>query len=110
MYRIIYFAGFLIRQYALPNPFIPFGNNAELINLIVGGILIPVSYVMVGLIYSRGSNPALGSILFTILYVINTGVTYLVCLVYPMMWLICLIVIGYFLIYLLVAYRIGEIQ
>ena len=108
MYKIIYFAGFLIRQYALPNPFIPFGENAELINLIVGGVFIPLSYVMVGLIYDKGSNPALGSILFTTIYAINTGVTYLVCWLYPTIWLMIIISVIYFAMYLFVAIRIRE--
>ena len=110
MYKIIYLVGFLIRQFVLPNPFTPFGNNAELINLIVGGTLVPISYFMVGMIYERGSAPAWGSILFTIVYAINTGVTYLVCLAYPTVWLMVLIAIAYFALYLFVAYKIREAQ
>lgn len=110
MYKIIYLVGFLIRQFGLPNPFTPFGNSAELINLIVGGVFIPLSYVMVGLIYDKGSEPALGSILFTFVYALNTGVTYLVCLAYPMVWLMVLIAVAYFALYLFVAYKIREEQ
>ena len=110
MYKIIYLVGFLIRQFAFPNPFTPFGNDAELINLIVGGAFVPLSYFMVGLIYERGSAPAWGSILFTIVYAINTGVTYLVCLVYPTVWLMVLIAVANFALYLFVAYKIREAQ
>ena len=110
MYKIIYLFGFLIRQFVLPNPFTPFGNSAVLINLIVGGVFVPLSYFMVGLIYERGSEPAWGSILFTIVYAINTCVTYLVCLAYPTVWLMVLIAVAYFALYLFVAYKIREAQ
>ena len=110
MYRIIYFAGLLIRQFALPNPFTPFGDSADLINLIAGAVFVPLSYFMVGLIYERESAPALGSILFTIVYAINTGVTYLVCLAYPTAWLMVLIAVAYFVLYLFAAYKLREAQ
>lgn len=110
MYRIIYFAGFLIRQFALPNPFTPFGDSADLINFIVGSVFVPLSYYMVGFIHERGRTPAWGSILFTIVYAFNTGVTYLVCLVYPTVWLMVLISVAYFALYLFVAYKIREAQ
>ena len=110
MYKIIYLIGFFIRQFVLPNPFIPFGDNAELINLIVGGIFVPLSYIMVGLIYDNGSEPVLGSILFTIVYALNTGVTYIVCLAYPTAWLMIVIACAYFALYFFFAYKIREAQ
>ena len=110
MYKVFYIIGLLIRQFVLPNPFTPFGDSADLINLIVGGVFVPLSYFMVGLIYERGSEPAWGSILFTIAYAINTGITYLVCLAYPTVWLMTLIAIAYFALYLFIAYKIREIQ
>ena len=110
MHRIIYLVGFLIRQFALPNPFTPFGDSADSINLIVGGVFVPLSYFMVGLIYEKRSAPFWGSILFTIVYAINTGVTYLVCLVYPTVWLMVLIAVAYFALYLFVACKIREAQ
>lgn len=108
MYKIIYVVGFLIRQFCLPNPFAPIGTSAELINWIAGGLFIPLSYIMTGLIYDRGSEPAFGSILFNVVYAVNTGVTYLVCLAYPTVWLMVLIAVAYFALYLFVAYKIRE--
>lgn len=108
MYKPIYFLGFMIRQFILPNPFTPFGESAELINLIVGGAFVPFSFIMVGLIYDRGSEPALGSILFNLVYALNTGITYVVCLVYPAKWLMIVIAVAYFVSYLFVACRIRE--
>ena len=110
MYKLIYLVGFLIRQFALPNPFTPFGTSAELINLIVGGAFVPLSYFMVGLIYERGSAPVLGCILFNIVYAVNTGITYLVCLAYPTVWLMIVIALAYFALYLFAAYKIRETQ
>lgn len=110
MYKLIYSLGFLIRQFVLPNPFTPFGESAELINLIVGGLFVPLSFIMVGLIYDRGSEPALGSFLFNLVYALNTGITYVVCLAYPVKWLMIVIAAAYFVLYLFVAYRIREAQ
>ena len=81
-----------------------------MINLIAGAVFVPLSYFMVGLIYERESAPALGSILFTIVYAINTGVTYLVCLAYPTAWLMVLIAVAYFVLYLFAAYKLREAQ
>ena len=96
MYRLLYALGFLVRQFLLPNPFTPLGENAEIINWIVGGAFVPLSYLMTGFIYDKGSEPATGCFLFLVIYAINTGVTYLVCMAYPMVWLMVLIGILFF--------------
>lgn len=103
MYRLIYIISFLIRQFLLPNPFAPLGGNAEIINLLVGGAFVPLSYFMTGFIYDKGSEPAIGSILFLVVYAINTGVTYLVCLAYPLEWLMILIGAAYFAIFVILS-------
>lgn len=96
MYKLIYIIGFLVRQFLLPNPFAPLGNNAELINWIVGGAFVPLSFFMTGLFYDRGNEPAIGSLLFLVIYAVNTGIAYLVFLAYPMIWLMIEIVVLYF--------------
>ncbi len=96
MYSFIALASFAIRQFLLPNPFGPLGDIAVGINLIAGMVLVPLSYHMVGLVYRRGEAPALGSFLFLLTYMINTGVIYLVCLAYPAKWLMGLIAGIYF--------------
>lgn len=108
MYKLIYLIGFIIRQFLLPNPFTPLGQNAELINLIVGVAFVPFSYGIVGLFYERGSAPAFGSFLFTVVYAINTGITYLICLVYPMMWLMILIPIIYIAIVIFLSVKLRK--
>ena len=109
MYNLIYLIGFIIRQFLLPNPFTPLGKNAELINLIVGVVFVPLSYGIVGLFYKRGSAPAFGSILFTVVYAINTGITYLVCLAYPIMWLMFLISIVYIAVVIFLSVKLRKI-
>lgn len=103
MYRLIYIISFLARQFLLPNPFAPLDDNAEIINLIVGGALVPLSYLMTGFIYDKGSEPALGSILFLVVYAINTGVIYLVCLAFPLVWLMILIGIVYIVLFVFLS-------
>ena len=108
MYRVIYFIGFIVRQFLLPNPFAPLGANADLINWIVGGALVPLSYIITGLFYDRGSEPALGSLLFFIVYAINTGITYLICLAYPMIWLMIVIAVAYLALVIFCAMKIRD--
>lgn len=94
---------FFIRQFILPNPFTPLGDNADTINLILGGILIPISYFMVGAFYERGECPALGSLLFLIAYIINSAVIYLICLVFPAVWLMITLTCLYFVLYIFIV-------
>lgn len=46
----------------MPNPFAPLGGNAEIINLLVGGAFVPLSYFMTGFIYDKGSEPAISTL------------------------------------------------
>ena len=103
MYRLIYLISFLVRQFLLPNPFTPLGDNAEIINLIVGGAFVPLSYFMTSFIYDKRSEPTIGSILFLVVYALNTGMTYLVCLAYPLVWLMILIGAVYFAIFVFLS-------
>lgn len=109
MYKLIYIIGFLIRQFLLPNPFAPLGNNAELINWIVGGAFVPLSFIITGLFYDRGSEPAFGSFLFLVVYAVNTGIAYLVCLAYPMIWLMVVIAVAYFALVIFIATKLREV-
>lgn len=74
MYNFIAILSILVRQFMLPNPFECFGVKAVLYNLIAGVLLTPISYKIVGLVYTRGSAPALGSFLYLIVYSSLTGV------------------------------------
>lgn len=77
----------MVRQFFLPNPFSTLRGVGELVNLVASGVFVPLSYFQVSMVYDRGSAPALGSILFTLFYGINTAVTYLIMFLYPVMWL-----------------------
>ena len=99
MYRLFYLAGFLIRQFLLPNPFEPLGDSALLINWIAGGAFWILSFLMTGLIYQSGEAPIVGCLLFNLNYALNTGITYLVFLVYPTIWLMILIAAIYLILY-----------
>ena len=62
-----------VRQHVLPNPFECFGDKALLINWIAEPIIQIVAYVVVGLFYTSGSAPALGSLLYLLTYALVVG-------------------------------------
>ena len=74
MYKVISVISLLIRQFCLPNPFECFGDSAQLINWVAGIVLAPVTYLIVGLVYEKGSEPAVGSLLYLVTYALLTGV------------------------------------
>ena len=74
MYKLISVLSLLIRQFCLPNPFECFGDSALLINWIAGIIMAPITYLIVGLVYEKGSEPAVGSLLYLVTYALQTGV------------------------------------
>lgn len=74
MYGLMATISLLVRQFCLPNPFECFGDMALLYNLVAGLVLAPLSYVLVGLVYSSGDAPALGSFLYLMTYAILTGI------------------------------------
>lgn len=63
----------VVRQFVLPNPFDCFGDKAWLINLLAEPLMQLISYLLVGLVYKKGSMPLLGSILFLLTYAALTG-------------------------------------
>ena len=76
MYKILRVIGVLVRSYMLTNAFEYFFDNliiAYVINMIIGEVLLwqTTYYISVGSIYVKKSNPALGSFLYTLFYVIN---------------------------------------
>jgi len=72
LYNIIKLIGVLIRFYYIPNPFSSLANG-ELINYIAEPFIHTVTFGVVGIYYNRGSNPAVGSILYTIFYFVHVG-------------------------------------
>ena len=78
MYAILKTFGFLIRQFLLPNPFESIcPEQAAVINLIFGIILMPVAYIIVGRFYDRHYDaPAAGSLMFNLVYIGLTLITW----------------------------------
>ena len=95
----------IARQFSIPTPFellgeglaITIGGSSlllspELLNWIADPIIGAVTFAVVGLYYTKGSEPAFGSILYMIFYAVHIGLLYLMLSVYPMVCL--MIVIG----------------
>jgi len=77
MYAGMAFISVLIRQLFLPNPFECFGEKAFVYNWIASLLLAFASFRLVGLIYTKGSAPALGSFLYLAVYAALTGLLWL---------------------------------
>ncbi len=71
MYELIKFLGLIIRQFLLPNPFESiWPDYANILNVIMGILLLPVSYAIVGLFYKRHRDgAAFGSFMFNAIYI-----------------------------------------
>lgn len=107
IYKLLSIASIVIRFLYGPNPFESLPNG-EVINLIFGGILVPITYLMVSLIYQERSIPALGSILFLIMYFVNGYVFKYIMFFYPNWILIMLLTIAYISFYIFIAYKINN--
>ncbi len=71
MYKLVASLSIIIRGTCLPNPFAQHPSG-EAINWVVGVILGPVTFAIVGLFYRRGSMPALGSVWYLFFYFVHT--------------------------------------
>lgn len=91
MYKIIAIAGFLIRQFIIPNPFSAFGGWGELYNFLASGVIATITYFTVGLFYEKGEAPIIGSIMYLIAYSLYTFELWLILLPYPNWWFMGLI-------------------
>ena len=94
-----------IRQVAIPNPFEVLGEGIpiiigevsflltpDILNWIADPVIGAITFIVVGLYYIKRSDPALGSILYMIFYAVHIGLLYLLLWVYPIVWLMVLIV------------------
>lgn len=69
--------------------------SPELLNWIADPIIASLTFLIVGLYYISGTAPAIGSILYMVFYVIHIGLLYLLLSIYPITWLMILIVALY---------------
>ena len=72
----------------------------EILNWISDPIIGAITFAVVGLYYIKGSNPALGSILYMFFYAIHIGLLYLMLWIYPIVWLIVLVGIVYIVLHI----------
>ena len=63
----------------------------EILNWISDPIIAAITFGVVGLYYIKGSEPALGCILYMFFYAVHIGLLYLMLSVYPIVWLMVLI-------------------
>ena len=94
IYALMSLVSVLIRQFALPNPFECFGESAALINWIAEPIMHVVAYGIVGMFYSRGSAPLLGSIAYLLTYTALTGVLWIMGIFSFSWWWILIIIVA----------------
>ena len=103
MYEIIKLSSYIIRQFLLPNPFtnlIKDPSQATIVNWIVGGIFIPLSYVLTGTWYDK-KTPVIGCIGFLVNYALLTGLFWVITLIVKNLYLIA---IAFFIFYFLLCY------
>lgn len=98
----------IIRQFAIPNPFevlgegltvtigeVPMLLSPELLNWVADPIIAAFTYGIVGLHYISRSDPEWGSVLYMVFYAVHMGLIYWVCSIYPAIWLMVLIGVIY---------------
>lgn len=94
LYALFTIISTLVRQFALPNPFECFGDNAILINWIAEPILHIIAYAIVGLFYSKGSAPLLGSIGYLFTYACLVGFLWVLGIFSFAWWWIAIVITG----------------
>ena len=94
LYGFISLISVLIRQFILPNPFECFGDNAILINWIAEPIIQFVAYKIVGIFYIKGYAPALGSLLYLIVYALIIGLLWILGIFSFAWWWILIVAIA----------------
>ncbi len=94
VYGVASLISLVIRNFFLPNPFECFGDHAIIINWVAEPIIQGISYALVGLVYKKGSNPALGSVLFLLTYALLVGVLCLLGLFgFAWWWILIMVVV-----------------
>ena len=69
--------------------------SPELLNWLADPIIFTITFFVVGLYYTKGSEPALGSILYMFFYATHILLVYLMSAIYPILWLVVLIGVIY---------------
>lgn len=108
---IVSIASYLIRQFCFPNPFsniVKDSNIATIVNLICGGIFIPLAYILTGTWYKGGAK-SVGSFGFFINYVILTGLFLMTTKFITNLYLVAfLFILGYVILCIIESKLFGE--
>jgi len=109
IYILISALGMFVRGFLLPNPFdqlphpvtihfsgIMMAVPAALLNWIMEPVLYSFTYIIVGFYYTKGENPAKGSLLYLLFYSIHVGLLALMARTQFTLWAVILILAGYF--------------
>lgn len=108
---IVSIASYLIRQFCFPNPFsniVKDPNIATIVNLICGGIFIPLAYILTGTWY-KGCAKSVGSFGFFINYVILTGLFLMTTKFITNLYLVAfLFILGYVILCIIESKLFGE--
>lgn len=108
MYKLMTIISIFIRQFCIPNPFEALGDGLlvnmggvqtmlppELLNWVAEPFIHLITYAVVGLFYSRGSAPEIGSFLYLMFYCIHIFLLWLMSLAGFAIWAVVLIVALY---------------
>ena len=115
-YKLIAAGSYLARNLLLPNPFDSLTEpvvikgvelNSTVLNWIVGIIIAPIAYLVVGCFYSKGEAPALGAFAYLIVYTILTGIVYLLG-IFSFKWYGFVLVIACIALLFFGAIKVGE--
>lgn len=111
IYSIIALISLLIRQLVIPNPFDTLEGTVitisgiditiipELMNYIIEAPLHTITFALVGLYYKKSYNiPAIGSVLYFMLYCIHVGILYIMCK-YSFSMLPCIAIIVLYIVF-----------
>ena len=103
-YGIVAFISLVIRNFLLPNPFECFGDLAILYNWVAEPFLIIIAFLLVNLVYVKGSAPIFGSILFLLVYSALVGVLWVFGIFSFAWWWILIIIIVFIGLVILTAF------
>lgn len=104
---LVSIVSYLIRQFCFLNPFtniVKDPNTATIVNLICGGIFIPLAYTLTGTWYKGGAK-AVGSFGFFINYAILTGLFLFITNLYLVA---SLFILGYVILCIVESKLFGE--
>ncbi len=100
MYGFIKIISIIVRQFYLPNPFECFGDKAVIYNWIAEPVIHLIAFGITGLFYSRGSEPATGSMIYLVVYVCLIGILKAMSLFsFAWWWVVLIVILSYLLFY-----------